>query len=79
MIFLARYAECSFPSPFVPVQFRNNTQGALAVYVFDSANATMNGTGGDYMANACIFRINLTIERAADADLKPDQFYYGEQ
>ena len=61
------------------MQFRNNTQGALAVYMFDSSTGSMNGTAGDYMASACIFRINLTIERAADAELTEDQFYYGQQ
>lgn len=61
------------------LQFVNNTQGTLAVYMFDTANGSVNKTGGDYFASACIFRINLTIQRAADEPIRADQFYYGQQ
>lgn len=59
------------------LQFKNNTEGQLSVYVFDSSNGSVNKTGGDYLASACRFTINLTIERAADAPIKDSQFYYG--
>lgn len=59
------------------LQFKNNTEGQLSVYVFDTSDGSVNKTGGDYLASACRFTINLTIERAADAPIKDSQFYYG--
>lgn len=60
------------------LQFKNNTDGSLSVYVFDTSNGSVNKTGGDYLASACRFTINLKIERAADAPIRQDQFYYGQ-
>lgn len=64
------------PSRAVCPSFQNNTDGTLSVYMFDSATGSVNVTGGDYLANACRFTINLKIERAADAPIRADQFYY---
>jgi len=41
------------------MQFKNNTQGTMSVYVFDSASGSVNVTGGDYLANACRFAFRL--------------------
>lgn len=57
------------------LQFTNNTQGQLSVYVFDTANGSVNTTTGDYLASACRFTINLFIQRAADAPIAESQFY----
>ena len=58
------------------MQFVNNTEGTLAVYVFDTSDGSVNSTGGDYLASACTFTIGLTIEMAADTAIVADQYYY---
>jgi len=37
------------------LQFKNNTDGVLSVYMFNSATGSVNQTGGDYLATACRF------------------------
>lgn len=60
------------------LQFVNSTQGQLSVYMFDSSNGSANRTNGHYLASACRFQINLTIQKAADAPIQDEQFYYSD-